>query len=99
MAAWLAAWENPVSYGKIYNVSAGQKTRVVTLVEALKEAMGAPRHPVEYLEGTPGDQFGVLGDNTLLSRDLGWQARTGLLEGLRQLVEYEERRRHVRFDQ
>lgn len=99
VAAWLSAWQNPASYGKLYNVAGGQKTRVVDLVEALKQAMGQPRHPVEYLEGTPGDQFGIIGANTLIAQDLHWQPRVDLQTGLNQLVSFEKGRLHGKFQQ
>ena len=97
VAAWLSAWQNPASYGKLYNVASRRKTRVVDLVEALKQAMGQPRHPVEYLEGTPGDQFGIIGANTLIAQDLHWQPRVDLQAGLNQLVRFEKGRLNGRF--
>jgi UDP-glucose 4-epimerase len=81
--AWLAAWDNPRSYGKVYNVASGQKTRVADLIEALKQALGCPGHPVEYQAGTPGDQFGIVGQNAAITWDLQWQPRVGLAEGLK----------------
>jgi UDP-glucose 4-epimerase len=90
--AWLAAWDNPQSYGKVYNVASGQKTRVADLIEALKQAWGCPDHPVTYQEGTPGDQFGMVGHNSAIAQDLHWQPQVQLPEGLKRLASFENRR-------
>jgi UDP-glucose 4-epimerase len=89
-AAWLAAWDNPQSYGKTYNVASGKKTRVEDLILGLKQSMGQPQHPVEYREGTPGDQFGVVGDNALIARDLDWRPQIDLPAGLQRLAAFEK---------
>jgi UDP-glucose 4-epimerase len=90
--AWLAAWDNAQSYGKVYNVASGQKSTVSDLIEALKQVLGCPDYPVEFQEGTPGDQFGVVGDYGALARDLQWQSQIPLREGLERLAAFEKRR-------
>jgi len=90
--AWLTAWENPASYGKIYNVASGKKTRVEELLEILKSGLGCPNFPTTYQDSTPGDQFGILGDNNLLIRELHWQPKIELPQGIACLINFEKRR-------
>lgn len=90
--AWMAAWDAPQSYGKVYNVASGQKTRVADLIETLKQALGCPDHPVDYQEGTPGDQFGIVGEYASIARDIHWQPRVQLSEGLKRLASFENGR-------
>lgn len=93
--AWLAAWDNPQSYGKIYNVASGKKNRVAALIEALKQSMGCPDYPVEYQDGTPGDQFGMVGENARIAQDLDWVPKIDLSEGLKHMIAFEKRRQNV----
>lgn len=86
--AWLAALENPVSYGKTYNIASGRKTTVEELIAAIVEATGKPNHPVRYEGTTPGDQFGVYGNSALLQTDLGWKPEFSIREGLAAMVEF-----------
>jgi len=85
--AWMAAYENPKTIGKTYNLCSGKKTTVESLLAGLMQAFAKPGYPVEYLDGTPGDQFGIYGDNALIQHDLKWQPRVSLKEGLTQMVE------------
>jgi UDP-glucose 4-epimerase len=93
--AWLAAWENPASYGNIYNMASGTKTTVADLLAALKNAAGYPDFPVICEDNTPGDQHGVVGDNARVSRDLHWRPKTDLQTGLSKMVEFEQRRMKI----
>jgi UDP-glucose 4-epimerase len=90
--AWLSAWDASQSYGKTYNVASGKKTTVEHLIEVLKGSVGRQDYPIEYREGTPGDQFGVVGDVSLITRDLNWQPKIDLKTGLDKMVSYEKRR-------
>jgi len=90
--AWLASLGNPVTSGKTYNLASGRKTTVGQLLEGLKHSFGCPEHPVEFKDGTLGDQFGALADISLVRRDIGWAPRVSLKEGLRRMVTYEQER-------
>jgi len=90
--AWMSALENPVSFGKIYNVASGHKTRVEDLISALKHSFGAPDYPVESKDGTMGDQFGIVGDNSLIAKELKWNAKTDLRTGLKNMIDFEKAR-------
>lgn len=76
--------------GKIYNVCTGIKTHVWELLDGIVAAFGKPvgAYPITFGEGTPKDQFGVYGDNSLLTNDLGWQPKISLQSGLKLMAEW-----------
>ena len=93
--ACMSCFHNPVSSGKTYNVASGQKTRVEDLINTLKACFNMPDYPVEYKEGTAGDQFGIVGDNSLIARDLKWSPKIDIQTGLRNMVDSEKARSKV----
>jgi len=52
---------------EVYNVCTGIKTEVAELVNIIKNTLGDKNLPVSYIDGTPGDQFGIIGDNSKLT--------------------------------
>ena len=90
--AWHRAWNNPVTYGKTYNLASGRKATVEEVLNTLKEIVGNKEYPVEYNEGTPGDQFGIVADIRRITNDLGWNPATDLRTGLRNMFESERAR-------
>jgi len=89
---WLASLDNPVTYGKVYNVASGKKTTVTRLLRLLKFYYGDPDHKVQLRKGTPGDQFGVVADISRISKDLKWSPQHSLRSGLKSMVDIEKRR-------
>jgi len=87
--AWLACFNNPIAYGKIYNVGSGERTKVKDLIICLKAIFGRG-YPVKYAQGTPGDQFGVVANIRKIKRELKWKPRVGLRDGLDKMVSYEK---------
>lgn len=90
--AWISSVDNPVSFGKVYNVAGGKKIKVEELIEALKNSFGFKDYPVEYKGSTAGDQFGLVGDINRIKQDLQWKPKTDLETGLAIMVNYEKRR-------
>lgn len=72
----------------VYNVCSGQKTTVKQAVDKIIEAFGFSDYPIELLEGTPGDQFGIYGCNRLITRSFNWTPRLSFDEGIQQFVEH-----------
>ena len=62
-----------IDYGfvgaEIYNVCTSSKTTVSTAINSIKKSVGKNNISVEYTEGTPGDQFGIVGCNKKLKRE------------------------------
>ncbi|MBW1740218.1 MAG: NAD-dependent epimerase/dehydratase family protein [Deltaproteobacteria bacterium] len=92
VGAFLMAVDNPVSYGKIYNLASGKKTTVQEILDGLITACGYTDYPIEVRDGTPGDQFGIVCDITLVKKDLGWAQRTSIQDGLAKTVRFEKRK-------
>ena len=90
--AFLMALDHPKASGKVYNLGSGLKNRVQEILDALIAAFGYKEYPIEITEGTPGDQFGITCDTTLINRDLEWFANTTIQEGILKTVEFEKRR-------
>ena len=86
--AWLLALNNPVTFGKTYNLATGKKTPVGTLVEEEIRSFGLdPRtYPIKYEGNTPADQFGLYADISRIRKDLNWQPQTTLSKGLENMV-------------
>ena len=87
---WVAALDNINSHGRVYNLASGKKTVVRDLLSQLIAAWGdsPDTHPIEQGEDTPGDQFGVYADISLISSELEWQPRVSLAEGVRGMVDW-----------
>ena len=84
--AWIRAASVEVALGGTYNVATGVRTTVADLLHQLCALIPGSSHQV--LPGTPGDQSGIYGDVSLLSRDLGLSCSTSLAVGLGRFVEW-----------
>ncbi len=87
--AWMTAYENPKSFGKLYNVAGGRKFTVEEILNGLKKSFKNEHYPIEFKGSTPGDQFGVIADVSLIEKDLGWRPKVSLEEGLERMVSSE----------
>ncbi|MBF0320221.1 MAG: NAD-dependent epimerase/dehydratase family protein [Nitrospirae bacterium] len=88
VAAWLLAYESPVSFGKTYNLATGVKTTVQDLLNELKSAFNAKDYPIEFGQNTAGDQFGTVGDISLIKKDLNWQPAIDLKAGIAAMAKW-----------
>jgi len=91
--AFILAYDSPVSHGKTYNVATGISTKVGDLIGELKASLGYRDYSVEYKEGTPGDQFGLVGDIKLIRKELHWEPKVSLREGISKTVSFEKIKR------
>lgn len=82
---WERAIEKPVRGA--FNVGTGVGTRVRDLIARLSAALGLEGHyPVRECEISPGDQSAVCADIGRAVRELGWEPKISLDEGLRSTV-------------
>lgn len=88
VSAWLAALDNPASFGKIYNLGTGICTTVDDLLTVIKRASGDPYYPVEIADNTQGDQFGLYANIERLARELDWTPSWSLEDGIRAMLDY-----------
>jgi UDP-glucose 4-epimerase len=82
--------DDPVTYGKSYNVGTGIKTTVRSLIENMIEIYGTDcgNIPIEIVHGTLGDQFGIFADITKINNETGWAPATSLNVGLTKMVSW-----------
>jgi len=69
------------------NIGTGQRTSVNQIFELLKEIIGYKWGPV-HSAARLGDVYQISLETTRAQQELGWTARVGLKEGLRQTVDY-----------
>jgi UDP-glucose 4-epimerase len=73
--------------GNCYCIGTGKKTSVNEIYRALVEVTGFEA-PVERLERRPGDVRDAQFDSTLAKRELVWDPKTSLLDGMRKTYEF-----------
>jgi len=76
------------SGSSIVNLCTGVKTKVSQLVETITKKLENDQIRVSYLEGTPGDQFGIVGDNKKLLLDVGEKKFTSVEDGIQRFLDY-----------
>ena len=86
--AWLLAWDNAASFGQTYNLGTGRKTTVEMLLNALKAACDAPEHPIKYVEGTPGDQHGLVAGINKIKNEIEWSPNVELQTGVATMAKF-----------
>ena len=74
------------SFEKI-NVASGKKTQVKQLIHLITKNI-AKEFEVEYSNSTPGDQFGIYGDNAKALELLDWEPTVSFEEGLKKTINY-----------
>ncbi|HAH21851.1 MAG TPA: hypothetical protein DCL49_13245 [Candidatus Omnitrophica bacterium] len=90
--AWWRAFYKPITFGKTYNVASGKMTTVLKLLKLLQSACAFNKYPIRFKRGTPGDQFGIVGDAAMLYRDLRWKPAVNVKIGIQETVDFEKRR-------
>jgi nucleoside-diphosphate-sugar epimerase len=86
VAATVAAAEAPA--GETYNVGGGETASVWDILARL-EGLAGSKAQVRRAPARPGDQRQTYADTTKLRRHLGWEAATGLTEGLARQWEWQ----------
>jgi len=74
--------------GLTLNLGSGREASVLEMVGLLLEALDAPGHPVEHVEGRPGDVRRLLADTSLAERVAGYRPSVSLRDGLRRTVSW-----------
>jgi len=81
---------DPKASGKVYNISTGIKTHVWELINQILQACDEDHisYPVNYLDGTIMDQFGIYGDSSKIISDLEWVPNITLEDGLFEMAQW-----------
>jgi nucleoside-diphosphate-sugar epimerase len=83
----LMAAVHPAAAGEVFNVCTGRKTRILDLVEALRELI--PNAPATVFgPARTGDIYESIGSPAKARAKLGFEAETSLIEGLKETVEW-----------
>ncbi|MBD5634780.1 MAG: GDP-mannose 4,6-dehydratase, partial [Candidatus Eremiobacteraeota bacterium] len=77
--------------GSCYAIGTGKKTSVNEIYRALVEATGF-EPPIEWHERRPGDVRDAQFDSSLAKTELGWEATTSIVEGMKKTVDYFKQR-------
>jgi UDP-glucose 4-epimerase len=92
VAGWMRAFSKSIAIGKTYNLASGVRSTVASVLEGLKTASGRLDYPVEYVDGTLGDQVGMEVDIRLISSELGYVPEVDFVTGLKAMCETEVNR-------
>jgi len=82
VSAFVAVLESEATHGQTMNLCSGQAVSVREVVGSLLACANAGWDVVEVVESTPGDQFGMFGDNLLLRELTGWAPKWEVKEGI-----------------
>jgi UDP-glucose 4-epimerase len=85
VTANLAALER--GSGQAFNIGTGQETSIHEVYEAMREVAGYGQQP-QYGPARKGDVVRIVLDPNLAHRELGWQAKMPLFEGLTKTYAY-----------
>jgi len=86
VAANLLAMEREAAVGGVYNVGTGRATSVLEIGRTLARAIGVAIEPDVVGRYRAGDIRHCIADASAAARDLGFEARTSLDDGVAELL-------------
>ncbi|MGN0755321.1 NAD-dependent epimerase/dehydratase family protein [Treponema sp.] len=72
---------------EIYNVSTNKPTLVKDIIKLIVDNVNFDL-TYEYVDGTPGDQFGIYGNNEKIKKDLGWFPTFTFEDGMKKMIDW-----------
>ena len=72
---------------EIYNVSTNKPTLVKDIIKLIVDNVNFDL-TYEYVDGTPGDQFVIYGNNVKIKKDLGWFPTCTFEDGMKKMIEW-----------
>lgn len=84
--AVMLALENQSGY-KVYNVSTNVPTTVENVVKTIQASLPYDI-TVKYSGSTPGDQFGIYGNNSLIRKELKWEPKISFESGMSMMIDW-----------
>ena len=82
--AFVRSIERKAGYD-VFNVCTSEKTTVESVVDIIRGNLSF-NVDVSYIDGTLGDQFGIVGDNKKIRETLNWNAKTDFMSGVKRMV-------------
>ena len=88
--AWLAAMDEPATYGQVFNIGSGERISINRLADAVLGALGfnGQNYQINYEKARPGDQRHMEADVTHLGATLGWRPAMDFWQGMEATVEW-----------
>jgi UDP-glucose 4-epimerase len=75
-----------IAKNKIYNLDGKERVTIKQIAETVRKIIGDVK--IEYTPARPGDFSGKEVSSELAKRELGWEAKTGIEEGVRRYIEW-----------
>ena len=87
-AAIIHALLKPASRGQIINIGTGVATSIDDMIDELCKALDRPRESIKVIEedGTVGDPFSNVSDNSKMLEILQFKPKFNLSDGLKALI-------------
>ena len=86
--AFISVYESQINSNfEVYNVSCNQKTYIYQLINEIKKYF-PEEVTVDYKGNTPGDQFGIYGNNQKLISHTNWNPTIELNKGIKAMVKW-----------
>lgn len=76
---------------EVMNVCTGEFTTVEEVVNTIVHSFD-DQIDIEYIEGTPGDQFGIYGNNKKILDVLGWAPQVAFSEGMSKMIRWAKKK-------
>lgn len=80
------AWDNPEKY-HYFNLSTEKPSSVLDIVRIVEDAMGKKAN-VKHFPERPGDPLKLYADASKARKELGWDAKVDIEDGVKGVVEY-----------
>ena len=72
---------------QVINISTGIKSTVNDVLKIIKHYL--PQNiEIEFLRGTPGDQFGIVGDNQKAKAEFNWEPKIEIESGIKTMIDW-----------
>ena len=82
-----AVWEQGRN-GQVYNIGGNNEMTNLAMVEIILDTLGKPRSLIRHVPDRPGHDRRYAIDNSKITRELDWQPRYTLVQGLRETVQW-----------
>lgn len=74
--------------GEVYNISSGEETENIALVDRILKVMRKPGNLIEFVEDRPGHDLRYSLDAGKIRREIGWRAETSFAGALEDTVKW-----------
>lgn len=72
---------------EVINLSSGKKTKVLEVLECINNNL-SDNISINYISGTPGDQFGIYGSSDYALELFGWKSKINFEDGMRKMISW-----------